>query len=133
MEKQKKQVENGEAINNTSKSNGEYRQSLSRPHERTGDEEEEEDVEVVAETKEQQETAETDLTPIVDSVFGQVRMHHVYMYAHISTHKRITCILSKYDLRKIKHVFLVRKEQQQQNHSMACMTFSLLVSDITLH
>ncbi|KAG7328909.1 hypothetical protein KOW79_007083 [Hemibagrus wyckioides] len=71
VEKQKKQLENGEAFSNTPKSNGGWRQSLSTQHERTGDGDEEEDVEAVAETKEQQEN--TDLTPIVDSMFGQDR------------------------------------------------------------
>lgn len=83
MEKQKKQLENGESINNTPKSNGGRRQSLSAPHERTGDEDEE-DVEAVAETKEQQAKERPDLTPIVDSVFGQVRMHHItFQYSRV--------------------------------------------------
>ncbi|KAF5904944.1 calcium-binding protein 2-like isoform X1, partial [Clarias magur] len=72
VEKQKKQLENGETFNNTPKSNGGRRQSLSAPHERAGDEDEE-DVEAVAETKEQQAKERPDLTPIVDSVFGQDR------------------------------------------------------------
>lgn len=76
VEKQKKQLENGEAFSNTPKSNGGWRQSLSTQHEKTGEGDEEEDVEAVSETKEQQEN--TDLTPIVDSMFGQVRMHNIY-------------------------------------------------------
>ncbi|KAK2839030.1 hypothetical protein Q7C36_013844 [Tachysurus vachellii] len=73
VEKQKKQLENGEAFGNTSKSNCGRRQSLSTQYERTEDGDEEEDVEAVAETMEQHEKEETDLTPIVDSMFGQDR------------------------------------------------------------
>ncbi|KAF4094228.1 hypothetical protein AMELA_G00010350 [Ameiurus melas] len=76
VEKQKKQLENGETVNNTSKSNGGRRQSLSAPHERTGDGDEEVDVEVVTETKQQQGKEKTDLTPIVNSMFGQDRDLH---------------------------------------------------------
>ncbi|XP_017328917.2 calcium-binding protein 2 isoform X1 [Ictalurus punctatus] len=76
VEKQKKQLENGETVSNTSKSNGGRRQSLSAPHERTGDGDEEVDVEVVAETKQQQGKEKTDLTPIVKSMFGQDRDLH---------------------------------------------------------
>ncbi|GAA6072954.1 calcium-binding protein 2 isoform X1, partial [Tachysurus ichikawai] len=71
VEKQKKQLENGEAFGNTPKSNSGRRQSLSTQYERTEDGDEEEDVEAVAETMEQHEKEETDLTPIVDSMFGQ--------------------------------------------------------------
>lgn len=88
MEKQRKQLENGETFNGTSNPNGGRGQSLSTPHERTGDGDEEEDVEAIAETKEQQGNEKTDLTPIVDSVFGQVRMHNVYMYEHEHRHTR---------------------------------------------
>ncbi|XP_026796432.3 calcium-binding protein 2 [Pangasianodon hypophthalmus] len=73
VEKQKKQLENGEAIDNPPKSNGGRRQSLSTPLERTGDGDEGEDVETVAETKQQRGKKNADLKPIVDSVFGQDR------------------------------------------------------------
>lgn len=82
MEKQKKHLEYDETFNNTSKSNGGWRQSQSVPHEMTEDLEEEEDVEAVAETKEQRGKEKTDLANIVDSVFGQVRMHNVCMYTY---------------------------------------------------
>ncbi|TSV81507.1 Calcium-binding protein 1 [Bagarius yarrelli] len=71
VEKQKKQLESGETFGNTLKSNGGQRHSLSALHERTGDGDDEEVGEAVAGTEEQRGKEETDLTPMVDSMFGQ--------------------------------------------------------------
>ncbi|KAI5104872.1 calcium-binding protein 2-like isoform X3 [Silurus meridionalis] len=70
VEKQKKQLENCEALNTMSKSNGSRRQSVSTTFE-TPEEGEEVATEVVAGTKEQRGKTETDLRPIVKSMFGQ--------------------------------------------------------------
>ncbi|KAF7707038.1 calcium-binding protein 2 isoform X2 [Silurus meridionalis] len=72
VEKQKKQLENCEALNTMSKSNGSRRQSVSTTFE-TPEEGEEVATEVVAGTKEQRGKTETDLRPIVKSMFGQER------------------------------------------------------------
>ncbi|KAI5624852.1 calcium-binding protein 2-like isoform X1 [Silurus asotus] len=72
VEKQKKQLENGEALNTMSKSNGSRRQSVSTTFE-TPEEGDEVATEAVAGTKEQRGKTETDLRPIVKSMFGQER------------------------------------------------------------
>lgn len=78
VEKQKKQVEMGVVEAFSSNTRPKVRQKRSKPIQsnKRADAGEEEDEEEHDETGEAKEIEETDLVPIVASVFGQVRQHY---------------------------------------------------------
>lgn len=70
-----------EAFGSTVKPKGRQKQNQTAAPERRG-EEGEEDEEAFTESEEQREKEDVDLVPIVDSVFGQVRIYNVYTSTH---------------------------------------------------